>query len=188
MLPPATSIDIAIIGVCTLVLLWISRASLRSPGTHGFFRFLAWESMLLLFVAVWRGWFVDPLSPRQLLSWILLIASAYLVLAGVRDLRRYGHQDDQREDDQLLSFEKTTRLVSEGIYAHIRHPLYSSLLFLTWGIFLKQPGWTAALLAAVASVMLWATAKADEGESLRYFGPVYLEYMHTTKKFVPRVL
>lgn len=165
--------------------MWVSRASLRFPGTHGFFRFLAWESMLFLFASVVPRWFADPFSIRQLLSWLMLVISAYLVLAGVRDLRRFGRQDRHRDDDQLLTFEKTTRLVSEGVYAHIRHPFYSSLLFLTWGIFLKDPAWVSALLGTVATVFLWATAKADEAECLAYFGPIYSDYMRTTTRFVP---
>ena len=33
----------------TLLLIYISRASLHSPRSHGFYRFFAWEFILALF-------------------------------------------------------------------------------------------------------------------------------------------
>ena len=74
-----------------------------------------------------------------------------------------------------------------GLYKYIRHPLYSSLLFLTWGAFLKSPSWLGSGLVAVAMVCLVATARVEEAENIEYFGPVYQEYMKHTKMFVPFV-
>jgi protein-S-isoprenylcysteine O-methyltransferase Ste14 len=84
-----------------------------------------------------------------------------------------------------LSFEKTTALVTTGIYRYIRHPHYSSLLFLDWGIFFKAPSWPGAFLALAASLLLVATARADEAECMRFFGPPYQEFMKQTRMFVP---
>jgi protein-S-isoprenylcysteine O-methyltransferase Ste14 len=78
--------------------------------------------------------------------------------------------------------------VTTGIYHYIRHPLYSSLLFLTWGIFFKAPAGLGLLLAMAATGCLVATARADEAECLRFFGPVYQAYMKQSKMFVPFVL
>lgn len=44
-----------------------------------------------------------------------------------------GKPASHRHDETLMSFEKTTALVTTGIYRRIRHPLYGSLLFLAWG-------------------------------------------------------
>jgi protein-S-isoprenylcysteine O-methyltransferase Ste14 len=85
----------------------------------------------------------------------------------------------------LLAFEKTSALVTTGIYRHIRHPLYSSLLLLIWGAFFKSPTWLGAGLALAASLCLILTAKADEVECINYFGESYREYMKKTKKFIP---
>ena len=43
------------------------------------------------------------------------------------------------------------------------------------------------VLALAATACLVATAKADEAECLRFFGPDYLAYMKQTKRFVPFV-
>jgi protein-S-isoprenylcysteine O-methyltransferase Ste14 len=165
---------------------WISRASLRRPGTHGFYRFFAWEAILGLFALNVRSWFRDPFSRHQAISWILLTVCVAPLVLGIRSLRGRGEPAARREDDAtLLAFEKTTALVDTGIYRYIRHPLYSSLLGLAWGIFFKAPSRVGGLLAAAATAALVATAKADEAECLRYFGPAYREYMASTKRFVP---
>lgn len=173
--------------VASTGLVYLSRSSLRSPQSHGFYRFFAWESILVLFIINVDFWFRDPFSFVHILSWILLVLSGYLVFAGVTLLRRYGRQDESRADVPLVSFEKTTRLVTSGIYGRIRHPLYSSLLFLAWGTFLKNPGWLPGVLAGLATVFLVATAKADEKECLRFFGEPYQAYIQNTKMFIPFV-
>jgi protein-S-isoprenylcysteine O-methyltransferase Ste14 len=108
-------------------LIYISRASLRAPRSHGLSRFFAWEFIVALFLVNVDVWFHDPFSWHQLVSWFLLFASFAPLAFGVRSLTTEGMAVKRREDDaQLLAFEKTTTLVTTGIYKHIRHPLYSS--------------------------------------------------------------
>jgi protein-S-isoprenylcysteine O-methyltransferase Ste14 len=172
--------------VFSITLLWISRKSLRVPGSHGFYRFFAWECILGLFLLNVRSWFKDAFAWHQLISWALLVASLVPLVLGVRGLTRHGKPAEIREGaPQLLAFEKTSTLVTTGIYHYIRHPLYSSLLLLAWGIFFKNISWPVGLLALVATAFLFLTAKADEVESLRFFGPAYEEYMQQTRRFIP---
>lgn len=171
--------------VVTIYFVYVSRESLLAPGSHGFYRFFSWECILGLFLLAVDRWFRNPTSPAQLISWLLLFISGFLVLDGVYWLKIRGRQADERADKTLLSFEKTTSLVTEGIYRYIRHPLYSSLLFLAWGIFFKAPSALALLLGVAATGFLLGTAKADEAECIRYFGPSYEKYMARTKRFIP---
>jgi protein-S-isoprenylcysteine O-methyltransferase Ste14 len=168
------------------LLISISRASLHRPGSHGFYRFFAWESILLLFLLNVEKWFVDPFSWHQLIAWTLLFASLVPLAFGVKTLRVRGQPTRKRSDDPtLLAFEKTTTLVTTGIYAYIRHPLYSSLFLLNWGIFFKALSLPGMALALVATTFLIATARADEAECIRFFGDEYKQYMDTTKRFIP---
>lgn len=166
-------------------LLWLSRASLRDWQTHGFYRFFAWEAILLLFLLNVEYWFVDPFGLRQLAAWLFLIVSLVLILQGVRLLHRQGKLDPGRTDPALVGIEKTTKLVTAGLYGCIRHPFYSSLLFLGWGIFLKHLSWPAGLLTAAATILLVVTARKEEQENIAYFGDAYRDYMKRTKMFVP---
>ena len=168
------------------IIIYISRKSLTSPQSHGFYRFLAWECILGLFSLNMRSWFVEPLAWNQLISWILLFVSFIPLGFGVHFLRTQGKQAEQREGDpSLYVFEKTTNLVTSGIYKYIRHPLYCSLLLLTWGIFFKYITLTVVTLAVTATVFLVFTAKADEAECTRFFGPQYQDYMKKTRMFIP---
>lgn len=184
----ATATKLAVFLVASALLAYVSRASLRTPRSHGFYRFLAWVCMLAVFMLVVDRWFQDPFSPVQLISWLLMCISAFLVLYGVYLLRRTGAPAQARGGEPLLAFEKTTKLVTEGIYRYIRHPLYSSLLFLTWGMFLKHSSAPAAFMALAATGFIITTAKADEKECVRFFGSSYEQYMKRTKMFIPHLL
>jgi protein-S-isoprenylcysteine O-methyltransferase Ste14 len=172
--------------VFSVVLIYISRASFRALRSHGFYRFFAWEFILALFLLNVEFWFQDPFSWHQLIAWFLLFVCLIPLFFGVRTLTSQGKPVTNREaEPQLLAFEKTSSLVTRGIYRYIRHPLYSSLLFLTWGIFFKSMNWLGILLALVATLFLIATALADEAECIRFFGAPYQEYMKHSKRFVP---
>lgn len=172
--------------VCSAFLVYISRTSLRTPQSHGFYRFFAWEFILALFLLNVKYWFHDPFSWHQMISWCLLIISLIPLAFGIHALVTRGKPAKRRQgDDQLIAFEKTTTLVTSGIYQYIRHPLYSSLLFLAWGIFFKTPSGFGVLLALTSTLFLIATARVDEAECIRFFGSPYQAYMRKTRMFVP---
>ena len=141
-------IRLLIFAGATVLLAWVSRGPLSVPRSHGFPRFFAWECMLALlllnFVSA-RQWFADPFSARQVVSWVLLFGSIVPAVPGMYQLRLHGTPSAARPSDApLFDFEKTTRLVTTGVYRYIRHPLYGSLLWLTWGVFWKRPSWLFA--------------------------------------------
>jgi protein-S-isoprenylcysteine O-methyltransferase Ste14 len=121
-----TGLKLVILIAGTIGLLYVSRASLRSPRSHGFYRFFAWEALLGLTLLNLKVWFVDPFSPTQILSWLCLCLSLFLVIHAVRLLQIIGKTNQEREDAALLGLEKTTALVTVGAYRYIRHPMYSS--------------------------------------------------------------
>ena len=153
--------------------------------SHGFFRLFAWESILAMILLSLESWFRDPFSLYQIISWLLLIISTVLVVQGAHHLRAFGKPDSTRQDGRLMGIEKTTALVTLGAYKYIRHPLYSSLLCLGWGVFFKNLSWITATLATMTTAFLIATAKMEEAENIRFFGPDYAAYMKQTKMFIP---
>lgn len=167
----------------------LSRQALRDPKSHGFYRLFAFEAIVFL---LWRNlpfWFVDRFSPTQLLSWALLFGSLYLLLHSLYLLRVHGgHAPARASEAANFSFENTAHLVDSGIYGYIRHPLYSALLLLAWGLFFKQPALSGAGAALLASLALIATARVEEGENLRTFGAAYRDYCRRTRRFLPFVL
>lgn len=169
----------------SIPLVYISRPALKEPRSHGFYRFFAWETILALIMLNLDLWFVNPLAWYQIISWVLLLISLFLVYQGVRLLQGIGKPSAGRADPGLYTFEKTTQLVTSGVYRFIRHPLYSSLLFLAWGVFFKDVNLAGGVLALVSSVFLIAAARADEAECIGYFGSDYEDYKKRTKMFIP---
>jgi len=169
----------------TAWLLYVSKDSLRVPRSHGFYRFFAWELMLVLIVLNMNGWYDAPMTIDQIICGMLMSASLLLAVLGYQSLRLFGRQDDNRNDGPLLVFEKTTVLVTQGIFRYIRHPMYSSLILLDGGLFMKKMSWTSGGIALVAFVLLLFATLAEEMENTRYFGAQYQEYMKRSKRFVP---
>jgi len=172
-------------GILSMPLVFISWKTLAEVKSHGFYRFFSWECILWLLISNLKYWFSDPFCVRQLISWALLFLSLYLVAAGVILLKKQGKPMAARDEKGLYPFEKTSELIETGIFNYIRHPLYASLLFLTWGVLLKQITVPLALISLVATLFLLLTAIFDEKECLKYFGAKYQGYMKRTKRFIP---
>ena len=153
--------------------------SSRSNGRTNRFRASAFVFVLATIGVNMRAWFHAPLSPAHLVSWILLLASLGLAVRGFLLLSLIGKPQGR--------IDKTTVLVTIGAYRYIRHPLYTSLLLLAWGAFLKQPSLPGTILAAAATASLIATARAVEVELSQKFGGDYAEYRKSTKMFIPHV-
>ena len=174
--------------ILSLPVILISWRTLFRVKSHGFYRFFSWECILWLLVSNYSFWFENPLSIKQIISWILLLYSIYPLLAGTILLKKAAKSDQSRDEKALYKFEKTTELIDTGIFKYIRHPLYSSLLFLTWGIFLKNTSCFLLIISVLSSVFLYLTARFDEQECLVYFGNKYSDYMKRTKRFIPFVI
>lgn len=154
--------------------------SIRHKRYHGIPRFFAFESIFLLMMLNLKVWFHDPFSLVQIISWILLITSAYAGIAGFVVLKTKGKPD--------RNFEATTQLVKSNIYGYIRHPLYLSLFLLGTGIMLKEPGVPQLALGMLNLAALFVTARIEEKEMTARFGDDYSEYIKETKMFIPFVL
>jgi protein-S-isoprenylcysteine O-methyltransferase Ste14 len=172
------SLAIFVIGTLALILFtWLFAIKAKRP--HGIPRFFSFESILLLAILNLPVWFVGPLTWNQIVSWILLLVSIVFATLGFLLLRIIGRPQGD--------FENTTKLVEVGLYRFIRHPLYSSLLFLGTGIFLKNISIATAVLAFINLIALIATAKREEKEMIEKFGNSYSDYMKKSKMFIPYI-
>lgn len=174
---PPLLIRLILFGVFSTGLLVIFRRDLRDRRVYGFYRFLAFETILALILVNSLWWFESPFSFKQILSWLLLSGSLLLALHGFFLLHRIGRP--------VNGIETTTNLVRQGAYQYIRHPLYASLLLFTWGALLKSISLLSISLVLAATICIYATAKVEEEENLNKFGENYAEYMKDTKMFIP---
>jgi protein-S-isoprenylcysteine O-methyltransferase Ste14 len=179
------AISAVLIAIGSIPIIWLSRHCLVRPSSHGFFRFFAFEAILALIALNAPHWFAHPFAVPQLISWFLLLVSLVPAISGFLMLRRLGKPQPAAHDSPEFTFENTSNLVTSGVYRYIRHPLYASLLFLAWGVFLKAMSPLTLFLVVAATVALFATAKAEEAENARRFGQAYHDYSARTRLFIP---
>jgi len=151
--------------------------SLKHKRYHAIPRFFVFESIFILAMLNIKVWFDDPFSFLQIISWILLILSAYVGIEGFLVLKRKGRSGKD--------FEATTVLVKSNIYKYIRHPLYLSLFLLGTGTMLKDPGLPQIVLGSVNAICVYFTAKIEEKEMSARFGDAYSDYIKETRMFIP---
>ncbi len=170
--------EIIIFVIGTLLIAYFSWwFSIKEKRYHGIYRFFSFESLFALTLFNYPYWFENPFNIFQIFSWLLLFASLILAIHGFYLLKKIGRPAGQ--------IENTSRLVIQGTYKYIRHPLYCSLLLLGCGIFLKYISVNTLLFALVNIIALYETAKVEELEMIDKFGDGYLKYMKRTKMFIP---
>jgi protein-S-isoprenylcysteine O-methyltransferase Ste14 len=87
-----------------------------------------------------------------------------------------------------LEVREKHRLVTQGIYRHVRHPMYLALLLYAAGQALVLPNYVAGPSYGVAIALLVALRLGPEERMMRdEFGKEYEEYMARTTRIVPGV-
>jgi protein-S-isoprenylcysteine O-methyltransferase Ste14 len=75
-------------------------------------------------------------------------------------------------------------LVTGGVYRRLRHPIYTAILILAVGLFLRKPTAAVAIAAIVVMVFLIVKSRFEE-ELLQVRYPEYAEYKTRTWGVVP---
>ena len=87
-----------------------------------------------------------------------------------------------------LELREEHRLVTEGIYRRVRHPMYSALVLYGVGHALVIPNWIAGPSNVVAFAILFSLrVHAEEQMMSEAFGDEYAAYAARTKRLVPGV-
>jgi Putative protein-S-isoprenylcysteine methyltransferase len=163
----------------SIIFIKISWPALFDTGSRKFYRFFVFEFLLILILVNSSYWLHKPFSGFHIISWGLLIISLLLVLPGFYLLIRAG------KPASSANIETTTTLVTTGVYKYVRHPLYSSLIFLGAGCLMKNPSLLAVSLFAVTAVFIYATALSEEKENLLKFGDDYAVYIKKSRMLIP---
>lgn len=82
---------------------------------------------------------------------------------------------------------KGQQLISDGIYAYIRHPIYTGMVCMFIGSEMVAGSWLWISFLALF-VGAYAQGKREEKILLAYFGNEYQKYMKHTKMLIPFVL
>ncbi len=78
-------------------------------------------------------------------------------------------------------------LVTDGIYAYIRHPQYSGLFLITIGMLIQWPTIITLVMWPVLMYAYYRLAMREEREVIKQFDEAYLRYKEEVPAFVPRL-
>jgi len=84
-----------------------------------------------------------------------------------------------------LQIVENHQLVTNGVYKHIRHPLYTGELIRNFGFVLIFSSLYGALFMIVGAVFLLIRIEKEEKMMGEAFGSIYERYRITTKKLIP---
>lgn len=89
-----------------------------------------------------------------------------------------------------LTISQSTRadqvLVTDGPYAHIRHPMYTAVLLAAAGVALLTANWFISACAAAFCAGLAYRSRGEEANLVAAFGEDYRRYRRRVPAFIPR--
>jgi protein-S-isoprenylcysteine O-methyltransferase Ste14 len=109
---------------------------------------------------------------------VLFAIGTFFGVAGVRHLGRNRTPYPEPLAD--------AELVTAGVYAVVRHPLYASLIYAGFGWALIWSSHAALLIATIALGFFTAKARTEE-RHLRDRFPAYTDYARRVKRLLPGV-
>jgi len=152
------------------------------------FRLSIW--LIMLIGGVWGGWYLDrtlfpdvyksmPFHIAGIIVGLLLLNIVMTISRNTgRTLAKYGRAGD-------LPRMETNRLVTEGVYKKMRHPMHLGLLLFPFAFALLagSPSFLLVIAPAEVFLMLIMIRLIEEPEAIRKFGGEYREYMKVTPWF-----
>lgn len=130
--------------------------------------FTSWLAFADYRPPAWLGWLGVPLA------------------IGAAPLFWRSHADLGANWSPTLEVREEHRLVSDGVYRRIRHPMYAAIWLWVVSQALLLPNWVAGLAGIVSFAPLYfLRVPREERMMMDTFGDDYLNYMQRTGRLVP---
>lgn len=124
--------------------------------------------LLATFLARWGVWDLDAgVGIVMMISTILILIGLGLIFRGWWMIHR------------------AKGLVTNGIYAHTRHPQYLGIVVTTGAFLIQWPTVATLLMWPILTVMYYRLAKKEERELESTYGEKYREYKRRVPMFFP---
>ena len=143
---------------------------------------------LIALAAVVLGLALDWLLPAYLLTLLLslterIVIGVVLIAAGGA-LALPAILAFRSADTHVEPWKPSRALVTTGIYAYVRNPMYVGLGLLVAGISIALASdWTLVMLVAAALLMHFGVVKREERYLAARFGEPYRRYMGTVPRY-----
>jgi protein-S-isoprenylcysteine O-methyltransferase Ste14 len=177
------------------IVMWVIRIphlrnSVNNPGTENegqakdklLVLILFLGTSLLPLISILTPWldafdFHNPPGLGQIATGLLIAGLGILYLAH-RDLRENYSQDLEIKNDHIL--------ITDGIYQHIRNPMYAAGFLMTLSQIGLLENWLSGLGGIIALTLFYLLRIPEEEIMLLdHFGEQYQDYMETTPSLIP---
>jgi protein-S-isoprenylcysteine O-methyltransferase Ste14 len=115
------------------------------------------------------------------LRWVAALAAVIALAATVRCWLRMG--SDWRMD---VGLERKTDLITDGLFARVRHPIYAFSILLMLCSVAIVPTTPMMLIAGAHILLMNFKARNEERHLSVVHGDVYARYLQKTGRFFPR--
>ncbi len=120
-------------------------------------------------------------------NWLLVIVGSLLLIGTLR-LFRLTHKALGKMWSHSLDLREDHKLVTHGIYAKVRHPMYAAFWLWAIGAAFLLPNWVAGFSGLVGFGTLFFLRIGQEENMMRkQFGDEYEAYMRRTKRIFPGI-
>lgn len=139
-------------------------------------------------ISIYDFWILQELRFQigiiLVLGIILLIVGGLFRLISRKTLTKAGFNIVNSCKLQIIY---NQRLITDGVYSHIRHPLYLGEISRNIGFALIFASLYGLVLMIIASVFLIMRIRIEERMLIGQFGKEYRDYMRKTKKLIPYI-
>lgn len=109
------------------------------------------------------------------IGYALNLVGALLVIQGWRSIYKNYWSKGQGQG----------KLVTNGIYAHIRHPQYAGFMLITLGLLVHWVTIPLLIMWPILMLMYYCLAKKEEKDMEKEFGKQYIAYKKQSSMFLP---
>lgn len=114
------------------------------------------------------GWGEKGAIIEMLIGYSIILIGGKLVITGWKGI--YRAKDS---------------LATHGLYAYMRHPQYTGIILITFGMLIHWPTLITLLMFPILVFAYYGLAKKEEREMERKFGEKYQEYKKRVPMFLP---
>ena len=121
-----------------------------------------------------------------LIGLALVMIGGYLRMKARLQLRKKAGFDNLVSTSRLQIVEGQ-QLLRDGLYKHVRHPLYLGEILRNFGIVSIFSSGYGILLVIIGAVFLLLRIKLEEEMLIKAFGSDYEDYKRKTKRLIPYI-
>ena len=157
----------------------------RKPKREKFLMFLAAIGLMIVpMIYVFTPWLNSfSIGLPDWARW-----SGVVIFGFVLFLFWWVHKTLGKNWSPALEIRKDHKLITEGPYKYIRHPMYTCMWLWVAGFWLISSNWIVGIVALLTwSILYFIRLPDEEKMMIEEFGQEYENYINRTKKIIPWV-